>query len=202
MGNLVEPIFIKEFLPKQILNLIYTYSIIKYGNQKQFKTDIQTNALISEHSDYLMETLMDLSTPVIEQNVKKKLFPTYSFFRIYDKGSDLKTHIDRESCEYTVALCLGAHPVDQPYEIFLGEKDDNSDYKYFSNKNNLERYRIDYKFPMLPNNAIIFKGMNKLHWREPCQHDHFITVFLHYVDQDGEYKDFKFDKRTGLGGKR
>ena len=202
MGHLVEPIFIKEFLPKQILNLIYTYSIIKYGNQKQFKTDIQTNALISEHSDYLMETLMDLSTPVIEQNVKKKLFPTYSFFRIYDKGSDLKTHIDRESCEYTVALCLGAHPVDQPYEIFLGEKDDNSDYKYFSNKNNLERYRIDYKFPMLPNNAIIFKGMNKLHWREPCQHDHFITVFLHYVDQDGEYKDFKFDKRTGLGGKR
>jgi hypothetical protein len=202
MGNLVEPIFIKEFLPKQILNLIYTYSIIKYGNQKQFKTDIQTNALISEHSDYLMETLMDLSTPVIEQNVKKKLFPTYSFFRIYDKGSDLKTHIDRESCEYTVALCLGAHPVDQPYEIFLGEKDDNSDYKYFSNKNNLERYRIDYKFPMLHNNAIIFKGMNKLHWREPCQHDHFITVFLHYVDQDGEYKDFKFDKRTGLGGKR
>jgi|TARA_E500000318_G_scaffold102107_1_gene106159 hypothetical protein len=202
MGHLVEPIFIKEFLPKQILNLIYTYSIIKYGNQKQFKTDIQTNALISEHSDYLMETLMDLSTPVIEQNVKKKLFPTYSFFRIYDKGSDLKTHIDRESCEYTVALCLGAHPVDQPYEIFLGEKDDNSDYKYFSNKNNLERYRIDYKFPMLPNNAIIFKGMNKLHWREPCQHDHFITVFLHYVDQDGEYKDFKFDKRTGLGVKR
>ena len=202
MGHLVEPIFIKEFLPKQILNLIYTYSIIKYGNQKQFKTDIQTNALISEHSDYLMETLMDLSTPVIEQNVKKKLFPTYSFFRIYDKGSDLKTHIDRESCEYTVALCLGAHPIDQPYEIFLGEKDDNSDYKYFSNKNNLERYRIDYKFPMLPNNAIIFKGMNKLHWREPCQHDHFITVFLHYVDQDGEYKDFKFDKRTGLGVKR
>lgn len=202
MGNLVEPIFIKEFLPKQILNLINTYSIIKYGNQKQFNTDIQTNALISEHSDYLMETLMDLSTPVIEQNVKKKLFPTYSFFRIYDKGSDLKTHLDRESCEYTVALCLGAHPVDQPYEIFLGEKDENSDYKYFSNKNNLEKYRIDYKFPMLPNNAIIFKGMNKLHWREPCQHDHFITVFLHYVDQDGEYKDFKFDKRTGLGAKR
>jgi hypothetical protein len=79
MGNLVEPIFIKEFLPKQILNLIYTYSIIKYGNQKQFKTDIQTNALISEHSDYLMETLMDLSTPVIEQNVKKNYFQLILF---------------------------------------------------------------------------------------------------------------------------
>ena len=202
MGYLVEPIFIKEFLPKQILNLIYTYSIIKYGNQKKFETDTQTNSLISEHSDYLMETLMDLSTPVIEQNVKKKLFPTYSFFRIYDKGDDLRVHTDRESCEYTVALCLGAHPTDQPYEIFLGEKDKNSDYKYFSKKGDFERYRIDYKFPMMPNNAIIFKGMNKLHWREQCQHDHFITVFLHYVDQDGEYKDFKFDKRSALGVKR
>ena len=202
MGYLVEPIFIKEFLPKQILNLIYTYSIIKYGNQKKFETDTQTNSLISEHSDYLMETLMDLSTPVIEQNVKKKLFPTYSFFRIYDKGDDLRVHTDRESCEYTVALCLGAHPTDQPYEIFLGEKDKNSDYKYFSKKGDFERYRIDYKFPMMPNNAIIFKGMNKLHWREQCQHDHFMTVFLHYVDQDGEYKDFKFDKRSALGVKR
>ena len=111
----MEPIFIKEFLPKQILNLAYSYSIIKYSNMKKFNVDRQTQSLISEHSDFLMETLLDASVPVIEQNVGKKLWPTYSFFRIYDKGSDLKIHKDRESCEYTVALCLGADPIDQPY---------------------------------------------------------------------------------------
>jgi len=197
----MQPIFIKEFLPKQILNLVYSYSIIKFSNKKKFEIDSQTNSLISEHGDFLMETLMDMSTPVVEQNVGKKLFPTYSFFRIYDKGSDLKVHTDRESCEYTVALCLGADPVDQPYEIFVGEEDESSDYKYYDDKKNFNRYRIDYKFPMLPNNAVIFKGMEKIHWREICTHDHFMTVFLHYVDQEGPYKEFRFDKREMLGVK-
>jgi hypothetical protein len=199
MGNIMKPIFIKEFLPKNILNLSYSYSIFKSLNQKKFKIDSQTSSLIFEHSDYLMETLMDMSTPVVEQNVGKKLWPTYSYFRIYDKGSDLKIHTDRESCEYTVALCLGADPIDKPYEIFVGEEDEQSDYKYYNKEGEYKNYRIDYKFPMVPNNAVIFKGMDKIHWREICTHDHFITVFLHYVDQEGPYKEFKFDQRETIG---
>ena len=195
----MQPIFINEFLPKQILNLVYSYSILKYSNQKQFKIDAQTNSLISEHGDYLMETLMDMSTSVVEQNVGKKLWPTYSFFRIYDKGSDLKIHTDRESCEYTVALCLGADPIDQPYEIFVGEEDETSDYKYYNKEEEYKRYLIDHKFPMIPNNAVVFKGMDKIHWREICTHDYFITVFLHYVDKEGDFKDYKFDSRSSIG---
>lgn len=195
----MEPIFIKEFLPQQILNLAYSYSIIKYTNYKKFIIDPQTNSLIKEHSDYLMETLLDLSTPVVEQNVGKKLWPTYSYFRIYDKGSDLPIHMDRPSCEYTVALCLGSDPIDKPYEIFVGEEDETSDYKYYNDAKEFKRYRIDHKFPMVSNNALIFKGMDKIHWREICMHDHFITVFLHYVDQEGSYKEHKFDKRNMLG---
>ena len=53
---------------------------------------------------------------------------------------------------------------------------------------------------MLPNNALIFKGIDKIHWREYCKHDHFMTVFLHYVDQNGKYAEHKFDKRDMLGG--
>ena len=54
MGGLMQPIFIEEFLPKQILNLAYSYSIIKFSNQKIFNIDSQTNSLVSEHGDYLM----------------------------------------------------------------------------------------------------------------------------------------------------
>ena len=196
----MEPIFIKEFLPKQLLDLAYSYVTLKCLNQKKFEMDIQSNSLISEYAtDILMETLMDLSTPVVEQNTGKKLFPTYSFLRVYDIGSDLKIHQDREACEYTVALCLGLDPVEKPYEILLGERDDNSDYKYYNTQGKYNRYRIDHKFPMLANNALIFKGMEKFHWRETCVHDHFVTVFLHYVDQEGPYKEYKFDKRNILG---
>ena len=84
----MHPIFIKEFLPNQISNLSYNYFLLKYSNKKNFDFDAQTKSLIWEHGDFLMESLMDMSTPVIEQNVGKKLWPTYSYLRIYDKGSD------------------------------------------------------------------------------------------------------------------
>ena len=165
----MKPIFIENFLPAQLLNFLNSYCIIKYSNLNNYNVDPQVSSLIGVHGCPVMETLMDLSTPVIEQNLGKKLWPTYSYFRIYDKGSDLKIHTDRESCEYTVALCLGCEPLDQPYEIFIGEKDDSSDYKYFEG-DALVKCRIDHKFSMKPNNALIFKGMEKIHWREICKH--------------------------------
>ena len=195
----MKPIFIENFLPEQILNLSYTYCLLKYQNSKFINLDPQSSSLIGEYGDYFMESLLDMSTPVIESNVGKKLWPTYSFFRIYDKGADLKIHTDRPSCEYTVALCLGADPIEKPYELFVGEEDETSDYKYYSQKGEYKRYRIDHKFAMVPNNAVIFKGRDKIHWREMCDHDHFITVFLHYVDQEGEFKNHKFDERESLG---
>lgn len=74
----MQPIFIKEFLPSQLLNVCHSYCLIKYSNKKKFNLDSQTSSLVTEHGDYLMETIMDLSTPVVEQNVGKKLWPTYS----------------------------------------------------------------------------------------------------------------------------
>tara|TARA_R110000796_G_scaffold31582_1_gene83651 strand:- start:55 stop:660 length:606 start_codon:yes stop_codon:yes gene_type:complete len=198
----MKPIFIKDFLPIQLFNFINSYCLIKYSNSNHMNLDQQTGSFIRNYADDVMETLMDLSTPVIESNVGKKLFPTYSYFRIYDKGDDLKTHTDREACEFTVALCLGADPVDKPYDIFVGERDDNSDYKYYNQKTNkLEGLNIEHKFNMVPNSAVVFKGQDKVHWREPSTHDHFITVFLHYVDQEGPHKDEKYDMRDKLGAK-
>lgn len=195
----MQPLFIKEFLPQQILDLCNSYVFFKFANKKTFTAEGQTNTFCTEYGDYLMEALMAASTSVVEQNVGKKLWPTYSYLRVYDKGSDLKIHTDRESCEYTVALCLGCDPKDKPYEIFVGEEDETSDYKYYNENEEYKRYRIDHKFSMLSNNALIFKGMDKIHWREMRTHDHFIAVFLHYVDQEGPYKEFKFDKRQVLG---
>ena len=173
--------------------------VTKHTHNTKSQLDTQTGSIITDYGDTLMETMLDFSTSVVEQNVGKKLWPTYSYFRIYDKGSTLPIHKDRPSCEYTVALCLGCDPVDVPYDIFVGEVDEKSDYKFYDDDENWNRYRIDYKFPMLPNNALLFKGMEKIHWREYCTHDYFMTVFLHYVDQEGEYKEYKFDKRSDIG---
>ena len=120
----MKPIFIKDFLPSQVLNIAYSYCVLKYSAKRDFtETDSQTKSLLGEYGDILMETLLDLSTPVIEKNVGKKLFPTYSYLRVYEKESDLTIHKDRPSCEYTVALCLGLDPADEPYNIMIGHQD-------------------------------------------------------------------------------
>lgn len=195
----MEPVFINNFFPKEIINLTYNYCIMKYKDISKIKTDWQSNSLICEYSDPLMETLLDMSTPVIEQNVGKKLWPVNSFFRIYDKESDLPIHTDRKACEYTVTICLGCYPVDKPYDIFLGDKDENSDYKYYDRDGKFTSMKIDYKYAMKKNDALIMKGYNKLHWRERCKHDHYACIFFHYVEQDGEFAEYKFDKRKTLG---
>tara|TARA_R110000803_G_scaffold159751_1_gene223811 strand:- start:26 stop:619 length:594 start_codon:yes stop_codon:yes gene_type:complete len=196
----MKPIFIKDFLPPQVLNIAYSYCVLKYSAKINFtKTDSQTKSLLGEYGDLLMETLLDLSTPVIEQNVGKKLFPTYSYLRVYEKESDLKIHKDRSSCEYTVALCLGLDPADKPYNIMIGHQDPTSNYFYYNEKKEPLKMKIEETFPMVSNNALIFQGQKADHWREKCEHDHYVTVFLHYVEQEGEYKEHKFDKRPMLG---
>lgn len=194
-----EPVFIEEFFPEQVCNIAYNYTILKSLNKRNFVIDRQTESIFSEYSDFLMETLLELSTPVVESNVGKKLFPTYSFLRIYDKGSDLKIHLDRASCEYTVAICLGSDPI-SPYSLFVGRKDEQSKYKFFDQESKkLIPMQVDFEFPMKQNNALIFNGIDNYHWREECSHDNYATVFLHYVDQNGKNKDFIFDKRECLG---
>ena len=37
----MQPIFIKEFLPKQVLDLVYSYTVIKFSNQKHLKLMIR-----------------------------------------------------------------------------------------------------------------------------------------------------------------
>ena len=53
---------------------------------------------------------------------------------------------------------------------------------------------------MLPNNALLFQGQDEgdLHWREECTHDYYTTLFIHYVDQEGDQKEHKYDRRPML----
>ena len=46
---------------------------------------------------------------------------------------------------------------------------------------------------------IVYNGTELNHWREEFQGKEHTQAFLHYVDANGEYKDFKYDKRPMLG---
>jgi hypothetical protein len=204
MDQIMKPIFVEKFLPDDVINIVNSYVAMKFLNddQEKYGSADGTNVMYSFYADTLMETLLDMSTPVVENLVKRKLYPSYSFLRMYDKGSDLEVHIDRDGAEYTVALALGEFPIGKPYTLYVGEEDSTSDYKYFRGKGDLQPLKITSKFNMVRNNAGIFQGRNVLHWREICTHDHFFTVFFHYVAQDGPLAKHKFDSRNMLGAKK
>ena len=120
-----------------------------------------------------MDDLLEIKLPHIEKIVKKSLFPTYSYARIYCKGSFMTPHTDRPACEYSATVTLD-YKSDGPYPI------------YFNNECIL----------LEKNQMAIYKGSEVVHWRDfwDCAEDDWVVqVFLHYVDQDGPFASERND---------
>ena len=47
---------------------------------------------------------------------------------------------------------------------------------------------------------LMYRGIECAHWRTPYDGDRLAQLFLHYVDQNGAYADWKFDRRSSLSG--
>jgi hypothetical protein len=69
--------------------------------------DEQIPNTYSCYSDIVMETLLLKCQPVMEKATGLKLYPAYTYARIYKKGDELKRHKDRFSCEISTTMNLG-----------------------------------------------------------------------------------------------
>ena len=70
-------------------------------------SDQQIPNTYSSYSDIAMETLMLKCQPIMEKTTGLKLYPSYTYARIYKKGDELKRHKDRFSCEISTTMNLG-----------------------------------------------------------------------------------------------
>lgn len=133
------------------------------------------------YSAYCFESLMLVLQATVENAVSKSLFPSYTYARIMYSGADMKKHKDRPSCQYSTTICID-EDIEYPYPIFI------------------ENYEGKVSEVVLsPGDMLVYNGTELNHWRESYKGKEHIQAFLHYVDANGEYKDFKFDKRTMLG---
>ena len=69
--------------------------------------DEQIPNTYSHYADVAMETLLLKCLPDMEKHTGLKLYPAYSYARIYKKGDELKRHKDRFSCEISTTMNLG-----------------------------------------------------------------------------------------------
>ena len=136
----------------------------------------------SNYSDIAMETLMLKCQPIMEKTTELKLYPAYTYARIYKKGDILKRHKDRFSCEISTTMNLGG----DDWAIYL---EPSGEIKKKGIKVNLN-----------PGDMLVYSGCELEHWREKFKGESCAQAFLHYNNVEGQFKDKnKYDGRAMLG---
>ena len=148
----------------------------------------------SQYGNMAMETLMLKIQPVMEKATELKLYPAYTYARIYKKGDVLKRHKDRFSCEISTTMNLGG----DDWPLYLEPDSSKGGTKegvgYVSE--NTKGVQVDLK----PGDMMVYRGMELEHWRNKFKGKECIQVFLHYNNRKTPgTKENIFDKRPHLG---
>ena len=156
--------------------------------------DEQIPDTYSQYGNIAMETLMLKCQPEMEKVTGLKLYPAYTYARIYKKGDELKRHKDRFSCEISTTMNLGG----DDWPIYLEPDPKKGGVKpgqgYVSD--NTKGVRVDLK----PGDMLVYSGCELEHWREKFKGKECVQVFLHYNNRKTPgAKDNMFDKRPHLG---
>jgi hypothetical protein len=194
-------LIIRNFLNADVSTLSYQYcktkvasTDFKYLNQKDkycrkwdggWTGDIQVPDTYSFYGDPYMDSILFLSTNSLSNYTGIKLIPNYSYWRLYEKGDQLKPHKDRYSCEISATICLG-------YDT-TNLKDSNYNWPMWITDKNGD----DIEGKLYPGDIIIYRGCELSHWRERFLGLNHAQCFIHYNDEKVSSK--LFDGRPILG---
>ena len=144
--------------------------------------DDQIPNTYSCYSDIAMETLLLKCQPAMEKATGLKLYPAYTYARVYKKGDVLKRHKDRFSCEISTTMNLGG----DPWPIYLEP----------SGETGKKGVKVDLK----PGDMLVYSGCQLEHWRNKFKGKECVQGFIHYNNRKtpGAKKNM-FDRRPHLG---
>jgi hypothetical protein len=190
-------IVIKQAISKELALFLYNYVLIKREVAKtmlrhQYVSPIdkswghwmdrQVPDTYTHYADVAMETILLKLQPIMEKKTGLKLYPNYSYFRIYKKGDILKRHKDRFSCEISTTMNLGG----QKWPIYLEPSE--------------EEGKKGIKVILKPGDMLVYKGEDLEHWREPFKGNDCAQVFFHYNNKKTkDAKENMFDKKPHIG---
>jgi len=173
---------VKSAISAELRDFITQYAL--FDEMQNFTPDVyQVPTAHSVGSDPAMETLLLLLQDIMEENTGLKLFPTYSFFRVYRDGDILHPHTDREACEISATLCFNYSYDDVEYLWPI----------YIEND----------PIGLSPGDMAIYRGCDLEHRRDefapPVAGQWQVQGFFHYVNANGPYAEYKYDKRESIG---
>jgi len=174
-------VHLKDFLNKESCEQL-TNELKRLVEEQKTVKDSQCPLSEAVHGAVVFDSLLEQLLPYFENASGLKLYPTYSYARLYAPNDELKVHRDRPACEISATLTLGFEG--EQWAIFMGDNE---------NKSNAEPIIMEI------GDAVLYRGMDKHHWREQFKGKWQAQVFLHYVDQNGKHAEWKYDKRESLG---
>ena len=156
-------------------DVTYLFSGKSLENKYAFG-DTESPVSFAAYASPVNEAILVNLKPIVESVVQTKLYEGFSYGRIYSKGSTLPKHFDRHSAEWSASLCL--YNSKTPWAIFMDGT----------------------ACELEAGDMVVYDGNQVMHWREELTEDKEVfQVFLHYVDANGKYTDWKYDKRPALG---
>jgi predicted 2-oxoglutarate/Fe(II)-dependent dioxygenase YbiX len=177
--ELQKYIVIKNALSKESCAVL-TNELKALVQQNKTVKDDQCPLSEAVYSDPVLDALLEQMLPVFEKASNLTLLPTYAYARLYAPGEELKIHVDRPACEISATMTLGFEGT--PWPIYMGDE---------TGENASEVY-LDV------GDAAMYKGCEKHHWRNKFEGKWQAQVFLHYVDANGPFSEWKYDKRSKL----
>lgn len=140
----------------------------------------QEPRLPSFYADPLMETLLELVQSVAEGFSGLDLLPTFASARFYARGASVRPLVGRPACEVTVSLALG-YKATKIWPLHIGTPE------------GVQTAMLDR------GDAILSRGCECPQWRGEFDGDYHCQGFFHFVDRNGPYSEWRFDKRSALG---
>ena len=188
-------------LKRDAANFMYSNNIIADTGMWGTWKDAQVPGVYSHYADPVMETLLMKVLPVMKEQTGLDLIPTYSYTRVYTKGSMLWRHKDRPSCEISTTLNLGG----DMWPIYIDPTGQNNILKsQYTNKGEecivKKGAHPGNRVDLEPGDMLVYSGCDLEHWRNEFTGDMCAQVFLHYNHRNGPFAEKnKFDNRPLLG---
>jgi len=174
-------VLVKGFL-RDPMPLICTNYALLHAELGTTRADVYIPDNKILYGDPLMDSILDLSCPLIEAITGAHLYPGFTLCRIYKEGDALQPHVDRTdiSASLTLGFDLGNIRASKPDYMWAIYLDGNP-------------------FLCEPGDLVIFRGPEIRHWRDPFEGKYQIQISLHYAARHGESISLKYDGRPSLG---
>jgi len=177
---------INGFLDEDYCKAFTTYALrerfenfIPYSTKKHLYPGDETHA---GYMDSFTEASLRAMLEKVQRNFPdKEIFPSYSFYIVYENGARLSQHIDKTECEISITVPTG---------YLYGDSYEGSVWPLYMDDNSIKLNIGD---------ALLYTQHPKKlkHWREPFEGVYQVQLLLHYITQSGK-KSAPVPKKTSL----